>query len=241
MRKNLSITIVLLLAIVQGAMAQDDKPYFTASELPDAVAWLPEPPDTVSACFNHDIMQYMWGKSIRDTERGAQAVEHYVKKVADMARYFSVPFGMTISQEATPAIYKLLARAIPTFRLSVTKPKNTYLRKRPFTRFQEPTTIPWEEEEERYKGSYPSGHTIRGFGMALVLCEVAPDRQDALLKLGYEWGQSRVITGYHWQSDVDASRLMAAGVFARLHTSADFMADMAAAQKEYQTLLTKKQ
>lgn len=38
------------------------------------------------------------------------------------------------------------------------------------------------------------------------------------------------------QSDVNASRLMAAGVFARLHTSEEFLSDMAAAREEYQRL-----
>ena len=143
---------------------------------------------------------------------------------------------MTISEEATPAIFKLVSRSIPTFRLSVAKPKDTYRRLRPYVRFGEQTAIPWDEESERNTGSYPSGHTIRGWGLALVLSELNPERQDSLLKLGYEWGQSRVIAGYHWQSDVDASRLMAAGVFARLHTSPAFLADMAAAREELQRL-----
>ena len=143
---------------------------------------------------------------------------------------------MTISEEATPAIFKLVSRVIPTFRLAVVKPKETYYRLRPYERFNEQTAIPWDEERERNTGSYPSGHTIRGWGLALVLSELNPERQDSLLKLGYEWGQSRVIAGYHWQSDVDASRLMAAGVFARLHTSPAFLADMADAREELQRL-----
>ena len=69
--------------------------------------------------------------------------------------------------------------------------------------------------------------------MALLLCEINPAAQDAILKLGYEWGQSRVIAGYHWQSDVDASRLVAAAGYARLHTNAEFLADIAAARAEY--------
>lgn len=210
--------------------------YFTADDLPNGVVWLPAPPDTTSTEFVYDITQYMWGKSIRDTQRGEEATAHWVTSAAEMAGFFSVPFGMTISEEGTPAIFRLIARAIPTFRLSVAKPKEVFGRKRPYVRFNEPTGIPWDEERERETGSYPSGHTIRGWGLALVLCEVNPAHQNELLKLGYEWGQSRVIAGYHWQSDVNASRLMAAGVFARLHTSPEFMADMAAAREEFQRL-----
>lgn len=235
MKIKLSILITMMLAMT--TYGQDTyTTYFTDDELPNGVAWLPEPPDTTSTKFVYDITQYMWGKSLRETSRGTEATAHWVTSVAEMAEFFSVPFGMTISEDGTPAIFKLIARSIPTFRLSVTKPKEVFSRKRPYVRFNEPTSIPWDEERERDTGSYPSGHTVRGWGLALVLCEVNPDQQNEILKLGYEWGQSRVIAGYHWQSDVDASRLMAAGVFARLHTSAEFLDDMAAAREEYKRL-----
>ena len=229
----LIVSAVILYGTLQSRAQLNYEPYFSAEDLPDAIAWLPAPPDTLGSQFAYDIMQYMWGKTMRDTERGEQAVAQRVTDVADMAVFFSEPFGMTISEAATPAIFRLLARSVPTFRSTASKPKRFYLRKRPYVRFNESTSIPWEEEELRFSGSYPSGHSIRGFGMALVLCEVNPEQQNALLKLGYEWGQSRVIAGLHWQSDVDASRLMAAGVFARLHTSPEFMADMAAAREEF--------
>ena len=95
---------------------------------------------------------------------------------------------------------------------------------------------PKDEEELRNNGSYPSGHTIKSWGMAMVLCEINPAAQDALYQLGYEWGQSRVIVGFHWQSDVDASRLLAAACYARLHTCKAFLEDMKAAQKEFKKL-----
>ena len=69
--------------------------------------------------------------------------------------------------------------------------------------------------------------------MALLLSEINPDAQDQLLKKGYEWGESRVIAGYHWQSDTDASRLLASACYVRLHTSEEFLVDMAAARKEF--------
>jgi acid phosphatase (class A) len=130
----------------------------------------------------------------------------------------------------------MLLKAIPTIRLSANLPKETYMRKRPFVRMNESTFYPQEEEELRNTGSYPSGHTIRGWSMALLLAEVNPAAQDALMKLGYEWGQSRVILGYHWQSDVNASIALASACFARLHTSPEFLDDMEKAREEYERL-----
>jgi acid phosphatase (class A) len=153
-----------------------------------------------------------------------------------MAVVFSEVFGMEISPEKTPAIFKVLDRGVNTIRLSASKPKNTYLRKRPYVYFNEPTLIPSDEDNLRKTGSYPSGHTIRGWGMALLLCEINPAAQNELFKLGYEWGQSRVIAGYHWQSDVDASRMLAAACYARLHSSKEFLDDMKNAKKEFEKL-----
>ncbi len=211
--------------------------YLTADEVPDAVYWLPKPPAQGSSQFIADISQYFWGKQQRqDSLRAQKAIRDVVSEVADMAVVFSEVFGMEISAEKTPAIFKVLDRGVNTIRLSASKPKNTYLRKRPYVYFNEPTLIPSDEDNLRKTGSYPSGHTIRGWGMALLLCEINPAAQNELFKLGYEWGQSRVIAGYHWQSDVDASRMLAAACYARLHSCKEFLDDMKNAKKEFEKL-----
>ena len=239
MKKLLWMTTAIL-TICVTAKAQGDIPldeqamYFSVDEMPNAVVWLPEPPDTTSTKFVYDITQYMWGKTQRlDSLRAQQAIDNAVEEIDEMAEQFSVPFGMEISREKTPAIFKVLYRGVLTARLGATKPKTEYMRMRPYTRFNEHTLLPEGEERLRLNGSYPSGHTVRGWAMALLLCEINPDAQDDLLKLGFEWGQSRVIAGYHWQSDVDASRLVAAAGYARLHTNSEFLADMAAARAEF--------
>ncbi|MBQ9418382.1 MAG: phosphatase PAP2 family protein [Bacteroidales bacterium] len=234
------LVVVAMLFSVPSVLAQGSKPYLSAQELPDALYWLPAPPAPGSSQFMYDISQYYWGKAQRlDTARASKAIREAQYEIEDMARQFSTAFGMEISPKATPAIYRLLDRGLNSIRLSGTKPKATYMRTRPYVYFNEPTLVPADEEVLRTNGSYPSGHTLRGWGMALLLCEVNPAAQNELLKLAYEWGQSRVIAGFHWQSDVDASRMLAAACYARLHTCQAFIDDMAAAQKEY-TSLSKK-
>lgn len=222
----------------QGDVPLDEEAmYFDIDDMPNAVIWLPAPPDTTSTKFVYDITQYMWGKTQRlDSIRAQQAIDNAVEEIDQMAEQFSVPFGMEITKEKTPAIFKVLYRGVLTTRLCATKPKTEYQRMRPYTRFNETTLLPEGEERLRLNGSYPSGHTVRGWAMALLLCEINPAAQDDLLKLGYEWGQSRVIAGYHWQSDVDASRLVAAAGYARLHTNEEFLADIAAARQEFAQL-----
>jgi acid phosphatase (class A) len=46
------------------------------------------------------------------------------------------------------------------------------------------------------------------------------------------FGQSRIVCGVHWKSDVEAGRVVGAAVVARLHAEPVFAAQLAAARKE---------
>ena len=221
--------------------AANAKPYVNADALPNALNFYPAPPETTSVQFMYDISQYMWGKAMRaDSARAALAIAQAETNLDTMVRMFSEPFGMEISAKKTPAIMNVIERGIATLRQVGRVPKKHYMRRRPFDRFNEPTLVPKDEESLRKNGSYPSGHTILAWSMALLLVEVNPAAQDALLKYAYEWGQSRVIAGFHWQSDVDASKVLVSGAFASLHNDETFLADMKKARAEFKKLSAKK-
>lgn len=71
-------------------------------------------------------------------------------------------------------------------------------------------------------GSFPSTHSMIGLLTGMALAELFPDRTAEVLSRGFEFGQSRVVCGFHYQSDVDAGRLAAAGLFARLQAEDSF-------------------
>ena len=235
---------ILALAICGAALcsfAADVKPYVKADALPNALNFYPAPPETTSVQFMYDISQYMWGKAMRaDSARAALAIAQAETNLDTMVRMFSEPFGMEISAKKTPAIMNVIERGIATLRQVGRVPKKHYMRRRPFDRFNEPTLVPKDEETLRKNGSYPSGHTILAWSMAMLLVEINPAAQDALLKYAYEWGQSRVIAGFHWQSDVDASKVLVSGAFASLHNDETFLADMKKARAEFKKLSAKK-
>ena len=210
--------------------------YFEIEDMPDPMRFLPPPPGWTSPLFAGDYAAYLWGKTVRSTERGRQAVEQAAYLFDEISAFFSKPFGMEISREKTPAIYKVLFKSVVTAMHSYVLTKKTYARKRPFVRYGEGTPFPEDEEHLRNNGSYPSGHTVRGWCLGLLASEINPSRQNELLKLGYEWGESRIIIGYHWKSDVEAARALASAVYARLHASEEFLADMAAARREFAKL-----
>lgn len=236
MRKTLALLVSLLL-FSWGAGAQKAEPYLKAEQLPDATQFLPPPPMPGTPVYIQDTAMYFYAKKhLRTKERAARAIEEATTDVDTMALLFSGAFGRELSREKTPHTLQLLRRSIRTFRLGATRPKKAHMRMRPFVYYGDGTLLPAEEEHARNTGSYPSGHAVRGWGMALVLAALNPERQDTLLKMGYEWGQSRVIAGYHWQSDVDASRPVASMAFATLQSSPEFQKDLAEAVKEFKKL-----
>ena len=179
--KKLLIVAVMAMTTVCAQAQSDVEAYFTAKEMPDMLKWCPAPPDTVGAAFTYDIMQYMWGKQMRqDKERAAIAIRDAVYGLDCIIREFSEPFGMKISKEETPEIYKVLRDGTATCDSICRLPKRYYMRRRPFMRMHEPTLYPKDEPALRKNGSYPSGHTILGWSSALLLSEINPDRADTI-------------------------------------------------------------
>jgi acid phosphatase (class A) len=145
------------------------------------------------------------------------------------ADVFSCALGIPISEEETPALYMLLRRTLTDIGLAPYSAKNAYQRERPFMVRGDTVCTPGDEEALRKDGSYPSGHTAIGWGWALILTELAPDRAEPILARGRSFGESRNVCNVHWYNDVMAGRLVGAAAVARLHAEADFLAAMDAA------------
>ncbi len=148
------------------------------------------------------------------------------------AGVFSCALGIPVSEEETPALYMLLWRTLTDIGLAPYAAKEAYQRERPFMVRDETTCTPQDEEALRKDGSYPSGHTAVGWGWALILTELAPDRAEALLDRGRAFGESRNVCNAHWYHDVVAGRMVGAGAVARLHAEDEFLAAMQAAGEE---------
>jgi len=191
-RLRLFIAVLLLTGGTAFAQSRKVDAYFTTSEMPDLVKWLPAPPDTSSVQFIYDISRYYWGKAQRqDPVRADIAIRDAEYSLSRIIKEFSEPFGMEISQEGTPEIYKVLQEGTATCDSICTNPKKYYMRKRPFVLMDEGTLTPSSEASLSRSGSYPSGHTILGWSAALLLMEINPARADTLLARGMMFGESR--------------------------------------------------
>lgn len=234
------LSFLLLFAISLTSQAQHDSvsssksswpTFLTVDQLPDGSAYLPVPPSFGSTLFVSDMVWNHWGKTLRDTPRGEQARRDANIRLTALLQMFSEPFGALLSEEQYPALAYLLERVKNDCFAATRKAKRHFDRQRPFLYFNEGTLIP-EEEDTHHTPSYPSSHAAVGWGLALVLSELNPGRAEALLKAGYEYGQSRVIAGFHYQSDVDAGRMTASACVARLHADKAFQKQLSKVRDE---------
>ncbi|WP_342320965.1 acid phosphatase PhoC [Kosakonia sp. BYX6] len=216
------------------ATTKPDLYYLKNAQAIDSLALLPPPPEVGSIAFLNDQAMYEQGRMLRNTERGKQAAEDANLSSGGVANAFSSAFGTPITEKDAPQLHKLLTNMIEDAGdLATRGAKQKYMRIRPFAFYGVPTCNTKEQDELAKNGSYPSGHTSIGWATALVLAEINPQRQDQILKRGFDLGQSRVICGYHWQSDVDAARIVGSAVVATLHTNPAFQQQLQKAKDEF--------
>jgi len=237
MKPNLKLLLLiaaLLYAQTINAQRPTEDPSLILIELkdmPQITEFLPGPPSPGDGRFYYDSCQFVAGKALRDTPRGEVAKKDASIEVSYMMSRFAEALERDFTPENYPKTKEYLEKSIMTARQAIVSAKAKYSRERPYQYFNVPTSLP-EFEELELNTSYPSGHTTRSWVAALCLVSVDPTHQNDILKVGYEMGQSRIIVGYHFQSDVDDARVAATAAFARLSASKEWQKLRKKAEKE---------
>lgn len=213
--------------------------YLDPKSLPNSLALIPSPPAPGSAAFANDEEVARKTFALRDTPRFRLAASDYDLRLPHVIDDFSCALGARITKDNAPYLYTLLCRSFSDIGRSTYAAKNYYKRARPFMQNKEPMAVPEARELLEKDPSYPSGHTALGWGFALILCELAPDRADQILARGRAFGESRIVCNHHWFSDVVWGRAVGAATVARLHADPTFRADLEAARAEFAALGTR--
>jgi acid phosphatase (class A) len=185
----------------------------------------------------------LWDRADQGLVESFQAVDDARWQLADLdanALYprFAEAFGTQIDKKTTPALVKLLDKAIDDVDATAAAAKDHFHRPRPFQRLQlqrvcDKSSPPKPEAHPTHGTSYPSGHSTHGWTVAMILARVAPDRSEVLMARAQEYEESRLVCGMHFPSDVEAGHEVAVAVVAHLDASSEFQADLNKARQEH--------
>jgi len=234
-----TISCILLYALSWAvAIGQNDAarekftPFYTRDAAPLLEKIIPAPPSLSDPLFFNDWAQYQWGLSQRETERGRQAVIDARIGAAYFMKRFSPVVGKELTPEGYPELYRLFKRLHLTEQEAGYSAKKFFHRVRPYQQYHEPSGVPSHERATDFT-SYPSGHTHCAWLIGLTMASIAPEHTEEILNIAYEIGQSRVIVGFHYQSDVDMGRIAGSVTYARVNAEPEFRKQMDKVRREY--------
>ncbi len=232
-RPLLAAAALALLAAAPAPAPVDG--YLNQANLPHIAQWLPSPPEAGSAAEAADISAFFSTRALVNRPEGAEAAADDVYTPDRVAPRFAEALGATLTPDNAPTFFAMMRRVhkdADAMMAPIKRQVGEGGRVRPFVRFPGAPTCPITFRGIDETGSYPSGHATIGWTWALMLGELAPDRADVLDRKGVSFGQSRVICGFHWPSDIAAGRLEASVLVSRLRADPAFQKDFARAKAE---------
>jgi acid phosphatase (class A) len=232
-RMNLRAAI-LSAAVVLSISAAPAETWYLAGPAIDAASFIGPPPEPGSLGQIIDKAEVLSWQGRKTDPRWTEAVADVDLSIFNA---FDAVLGDAFTAANAPRTAALMTRLMTETRDITGAAKTAFDRRRPYE--TDPGVVPCAPVAAGtpLSGSYPSGHAMVGWLAALVLADMAPEKADALLERGRRYGDSRVVCGVHYPSDVTAGRLMAAAVFARARANPDFQHDLAAARHEVRRLL----
>ncbi|GAB6967711.1 phosphatase PAP2 family protein [Komagataeibacter kakiaceti JCM 25156] len=224
-------------AAAPASAVPEETGYFTATTpSPDATRYLPPPPQPGTARQATDDRAFVSTRAQAGSPRWALATSDADLREDALLHSFSCAAGFVIDTAHAPRltalVHKMDVSEIPDMRAS----KEYWHRARPFVGNSQPICTESDRAHLATSGSYPSGHTMLGWSTALVLAELLPDRATEILQRGRVFGESRIVCGVHWESDVQAGYMLGTAEIAAMHGLPAFRADMDAARTELDAL-----
>jgi acid phosphatase (class A) len=212
------------------------KGYLAAGAAPDTLRILPPPPAANSRREAGDREVFEATRALAGSPRWRLATDD--ANLAQGPDLFSCAVGVKLDAASAPALFAVFRRTAMDTSAVTDPPKNHYARPRPYSApgaQNAPVCVPKTESLTR-NPSYPSGHASISWTWGLILAELAPDRASEILGRARSIGESRVVCGVHYASDIEAGRITGASLVAALHGEPGFRADIERARAELAAL-----
>jgi acid phosphatase (class A) len=224
MRKLVAGSVFAALLIGRGAPAAE---YIAPIPVEDII---PPPPHRGSAIEQGEIAEIL--KKQAAASSAALALAERDNDTED-ASIFASALGPAWDLAKLPKTKFLVDRIMDVDRSESRAAKKYFHRARPW--IVDPnihTCAP--HSTGRAEDSYPSGHTMLGFEIGLVLASLMPNHAQTILARASQYGENRILCGFHFRSDVSAGEQFGSALAVELMQNPVFVRWFAAARSELQ-------
>ncbi|PYD49305.1 acid phosphatase [Novacetimonas pomaceti] len=203
--------------------------------LPDGRIFLPPPPPAETAGSAADASIFADTRVLENSERWKLAQRDARHGVGHMLAAFSCAAGFTLTPAHLPHLEALLSRMEARVEPVIEQEKAQWNRPRPYSAIELPLCVA-ERGEVARTPSYPSAYATLGWITGSVLSDILPERTAQIMQRARVYGESRVICGVHWRSDVTAGWMNGAVLYTAMRQEADFARELDAARTEVANL-----
>jgi acid phosphatase (class A) len=256
-RQFSSAAVLLTVFWAMPAAALSDTPYLAPGSF-DVIHLLPPPPVSGSPAEQRDVEAVVQLQKASSPERMKLAE----KDATNGLNAFQTVLSPSFELKNLPIVAAFFGKVGRDVQFATAMGKDCWERPRPFVldsrvhppgmmkeqtlnRPGEPNTAPHDPASPcpplmpapAYSYSYPSGHSTFGAMSAILLADMVPEKRSELYTRGWQFGESRIVGGVHYPSDVEAGRIDATAMVAVMMLNRDFQSDLAAARAELRTAL----
>ena len=213
----------LLLGLAFAAHAAQ-APYFSDSTL--VLARLVAPPPAPGTPANDSELAEL--RRLQASRTPAQVAYAQADQTISVFRFADSLDTARFKEPLLPVTARLFDRLQASVQAASEHAKETFGRPRPFAT----DTALHPVLGRPRNASYPSGHSMGGNAIAIVLADLLPGRRAAIFARGWVFARQRTLGGVHYPSDIEAGRICASVVVARLWQEPAFRSDLEAARAE---------
>ncbi len=226
--RNLTCAAAVVLCLCTLLSHAEGRDYI-AKDAVDLLVLLAPPPGPNDPGTVADLNELRRIQATRSAERVSIAKADVVESVFRFMTVFDRPLTPEQLPKTTAFFRKLTADGA----VSVAVAKKGFARPRPYVVAKD--LEPVCPLATNY--AYPSGHTTVGYLMGIVLAAMVPEQRDRIFARTQEFGESRLVCGVHYPTDVEAGRIAGTVLAAVAMNNADYQRDFAAARAELRAAL----
>ncbi|QIW09527.1 phosphatase PAP2 family protein [Francisella sp. LA112445] len=258
--KKIVILISLIILVWGNVFASPHYGFLSKSQLPNSYKLLPAPPvmevgpngknypafaqdKAISQKLFDDKNQTYFNGNPIPKQRLQEAIDDSNKSTQYFLKIFIDPMNISDKEkkEIKEAIKDIVTKVVLDSANSTAVAKEKYNRVRPYYYYGKSSCDGEDLSSKKRELSYPSGHAIRGITVARVLAKILPNKyREQLFHRGIEYGNSRVICGDHWQSDIEASRVLSGFVMNALEQNNKYKISIKQAKQKVREIIDQK-